>query len=152
AAIAGGEFTSCSVAVAYATLGGVKAFERRMEQGLGDRWRAMQKRWLVGIDWCRSDPPALRRLSAIQNSAVKIPSGRTLVASACMPRDTFHPKLFMFDGPRLTSVVCGSGNLSVNGLTRGCECGSVVVVDRMDQHFQEPIEQTTRLHHWFETA
>lgn len=85
----------------------------------------MIKRWLVGIDWCRSDPPALTRLQEIPNSTVRVPNGTMLVGnSGCIPRIPYHPKLYMFRGSRYTAIICGSGDLSANGLLGGCECGN----------------------------
>ena len=105
--------------------------ERTLEPGLGGDWARMRKRWLVGIDWCRSDPPALKRLADMANSEIRIPNGGSLVASAgCTPRDTFHPKLFVFAAPSAYAVICGSGNLSANGFSRGCEVGSFLLVNR----------------------
>lgn len=129
-AIADGPFTRISAAVAYATVGGVKLLEETLREHLGEAWNAMGKKWLVGIDWCRSDPPALDRLASLQNSEVRTPDGAAVVARAgCTPSQTYHPKLFMLTGGRRTVIVCGSGNLSRNGLSRGCEIGGVVTLD-----------------------
>ncbi|HET6250159.1 MAG TPA: phospholipase D family protein [Tepidisphaeraceae bacterium] len=124
--LAAGPFTSIAVAVAYATVGGVKVLERMMKAGLGDEWDRIDKKWLVGIDWCRSDPPALDRLASLTNSRVKVYDGKAVVVSpGCTPSRTFHPKLFLLTGLGRSAIICGSGNLSANGLLRGCEAGSV---------------------------
>jgi len=123
-----GKIRNFDAAVAYATIGGVKTLMRTLQSSIGQEWDLVTKRWLVGIDWCRTDPPALRALQSGSNSTVKIPNGKNLVAAGnCSPRDTFHPKLFILKGDKATSVVCGSGNLSANGLLRGCECGNLSV-------------------------
>src|SRR5262245_61424334 len=120
-AVQAAPFEEFACAVAYATVGGVRMLEQTLESRLGQGWTRMRKRWLVGIDWCRSDPPALKRLAAMPNSQIKIPNGSSLVESAgCTPRDTFHPKLFVFLAPNAYALICGSGNLSANGLSRGC--------------------------------
>lgn len=116
------------VAVAYATTGGVRILEKTLMRVLPSRWEGIRKQWLVGVDWCRSDPPALARLLHLPNSSVRIPNGQTLVTERdCNPAVTYHPKLFIFSGGERVAVICGSGNLSANGLTRGCECGCAQV-------------------------
>jgi hypothetical protein len=52
-------------AVAYATVGGVSIIENIFREEFGTKnWDSMSKQWLVGIDWCRSDPRALSQLEA----------------------------------------------------------------------------------------
>lgn len=124
----GAHYDRLCVAVAYATIGGVRILEKTLTCALPSRWEGIRKQWLVGVDWCRSDPPALARLQQLSNSAVRIPNGQALVTErACVPAETYHPKLFIFSGGDRVAVICGSGNLSANGLTRGCECGSAQV-------------------------
>lgn len=152
-AVEAGPFEELSCAVAYATVGGVRMLEQTLEPRLGEAWARIRKRWLVGIDWCRSDPPALRRLAAIANSQVRIPNGRSLLASAgCTPRDTFHPKLFIFAAPSAYAVICGSGNLSANGLSRGCEVGGLLVVNRALDDDASNAEQVAALLQWLRNA
>lgn len=135
-----GAIESLDAAVAYATIGGVNALLRTMKHTLDDRWEKVSKRWLIGIDWCRTDPPALRALQLVQHSTVKVPNGRALVESAgCSPRDTFHPKLFVLKARNVTAVICGSGNLSANGLMRGCECGNLSIFETEAAEDLEPI-------------
>src|SRR6266496_3709793 len=129
-AMAVGPFTGISSAVAYATIGGVKLLEETLRDGLGESWDGMNKKWLVGIDWCRSDPPALDRLASFNNLEVKVPDGDTIVArTGCLPSQTYHPKVFMLTSRRRTAIICGSGNLSRNGLSRGCEIGGLIALD-----------------------
>jgi len=124
----GTHYDRLCVAVAYATTGGVRILEKTLTRALPSRWEGIRKQWLVGVDWCRSDPPALARLLHLPNSAVRIPNGQALVTERdCLPAETYHPKLFIFSGDQRVAVICGSGNLSANGLTRGCECGSAQV-------------------------
>lgn len=151
AAISGVEYRRLDVAVAYATIGGVRALEKMLTVAIGDdRWQAIKKRWLIGIDWCRTDPPALRRLAAMPNSEVRVPDGKRLIKSTgCVPRDTFHLKLFVLDGAVHTAIICGSGNLSANGLGRGCECGSAWVTEAKRR--SQP-EETKSIVKWFAVA
>jgi hypothetical protein len=119
-------YTHFAAAVAYASLSGVRVLNQRISGRIGSAWQRINKRWLVGIDWCRSDPPALARLDGMSHSKVRVPNGGALVQTAgCRPRKPFHPKLFIFRGLHSNAIICGSGNLSANGLTGGCECGSI---------------------------
>jgi hypothetical protein len=147
--IASGEFTRFSCAVAYATVGGVKLLDETLRGEMGDAWRSIEKQWLVGIDWCRSDPPALRRLASLNKSRVKVPAGETVVStSGCKPSQTFHPKLFILAGQGRTTIICGSGNLSRNGMSRGCEVGGVVTLHSpREPGHSEP--QAAALLRWF---
>ena len=92
-ALQSGSFDSIDAAVAYATVGGVAVLTNLFSDLLGDSWPRMKKRWLIGIDWCRSDPPALRMLAELKRSDVRVPDGANLVGRpACAPTVTFHPK------------------------------------------------------------
>jgi hypothetical protein len=125
-ALSGGSYTDFVAAVAYASFSGVRVLEKRIVTHIGSSWCQINKRWLVGIDWCRSDPSALTRLASMPRSNVRVPNGRAVVKTTrCTPREPFHPKLFIFVGPKASAIICGSGNLSANGLTGGCECGSI---------------------------
>jgi len=124
--IASEEFDNVSAAIAYARPSGVDVINEQLRDER--RWRGLEQRWLVGIDWCRSHPSALARLHRFSRSEVRIPDGRRLVRrSGCVPYRAFHPKLFIFSRGKNIGLVIGSGNLSRSGLTRGCECGTAVV-------------------------
>lgn len=113
-------------AVAYATAGGVRSLKHVMPAA----WTAWTKRWLIGIDWCRSEPAALRQLSLLANSRVRVFDGNRLVTRAgCVPDLPFHPKTYVLRGVHYTAVISGSGNLSHNGLERGHELGQLSLVD-----------------------
>lgn len=112
-------------AVAYATHGGVAELDAAL-QGLPG-WKKARKRWLVGIDYCRSDPAALAHLAGLSKSKVRVfdggfVSGRT----GCVPRYSYHPKTWLLIGRRQSAVVVGSGNLSYTGLRRGIEAAAAV--------------------------
>lgn len=149
-ALGQGEYTALNAAVAYATTSGVRALDKLFESKMGSAWNEVDKRWLVGIDWCRSDPPALARLSAMPHSTIRIPDGeKTVNRKGCVPMTTYHPKLFTLIGPEKSAIICGSGNLSANGLTKGCECGSVLVVDSLAD---APHPELTKLMNWFDST
>ena len=111
--------------VAYATQSGVAELCDIMKDV--DGWDTVPKRWLVGVDHCRSDPPALRHLQDLGESQLRIHDGRYIVdRKGCSPRTSFHPKLYMFHSKNGTEAVVGSGNLSYTGLRRGVEAGAVI--------------------------
>lgn len=125
-----GPYRQMDVAIAYATIGGVRALERVFISHPKGGWLESRKRWLVGIDWCRSDAAALRRLAALPSSRVRIANGDVVLSRpGCRPVTTYHPKLFMLHGIRKAAIVCGSGNLSANGMLRGCECGHLAILN-----------------------
>lgn len=112
-------------AVAYATHSGVA--------DLGDalsslpKWRKARKQWLVGIDFCRSDPLALEHLRGLPKSGVRIFDGEFVSArNGCVPRQSFHPKAYLLLGSSKSAAVVGSGNLSRTGLQSGIEAAAAV--------------------------
>lgn len=125
-----GVYDRIFAAVAYATVGGVKIIEDIFREEFDNKyWDNMSKQWLVGIDWCRSDPRALSQLAAFSKSQVKIPNGGENISRlGCLPDKIFHPKLYILQGKNLSAIICGSGNLSRSGLTKGCECGSLLLI------------------------
>ena len=112
-------------AVAYATHGGVAELDAAL-QGLPG-WKKASKRWLVGIDYCRSDPAALAHLAGLPRSKVRVFDGEFVSGrTGCVPRYSYHPKTWLLIGPRQSAVVVGSGNLSYTGLLRGIEAAASV--------------------------
>ena len=128
--------TTVHAAVAYATQSGVAELCDVM--GDVDGWRTARKEWLVGVDYCRSDPVALRHLQDLGDSEVRIYDGEYVVGrKGCSPRVSFHPKLYVFRGEGGLEAVVGSGNLSLTGLRRGVEAGVLVGCRRAEQ--MEPV-------------
>src|SRR5919201_1134971 len=78
-ALEAAQFQQLDVAVAYATVSGVRSLLPVFENLAGANWDGIEKRWVVGIDWCRSDPVALDQLSALAGSSVRIWDGEALV-------------------------------------------------------------------------
>ncbi len=90
-------------------------------------WRRVRKRWLVGIDYCRSDPQALAHLHSLPRSEVRVHDGLFVARrSGCPPRVSFHPKLYLFRGRNGIGTVVGSGNLSQTGLRIGIEAAASI--------------------------
>ncbi len=113
-------------AVAYATHSGVAELDAVL-RGL-PRWKAIRKQWLVGIDYCRSEPVALMYLKKnLEKSEVRIFDGQFVSGRpGCVPRYSYHPKTWLLIGPRRSAVVVGSGNLSRTGLLLGIEAAAAV--------------------------
>ena len=110
-------------AMAYATHSGVAELVDLL--GVPSSvWNDVTKRWLVGIDFCRSDPIALTHLQGLKRSELRVFDGEFVVCRrGCVPRTSFHPKLYEFKGKQRSAVVAGSGNLSRTGLRDGVEAG-----------------------------
>ena len=118
-------FNRLEAAVAYATLGGVED----LQLGGSGQIRHISRQWLSSIDWCRSEPTALTALDQLPKSEVRIFDGlRVVDRRGCSPRVSFHPKGFVFSGPRVRLLISGSGNLSRNGVSKGVELNTVVEV------------------------
>ena len=112
-------------AVAYATHSGVADLHDVLSSLPG--WRKAKKQWLIGIDYCRSDPLALAHLSGLPKSHVRIfDGGFVATRSGCVPRYSFHPKAYLLFGSSKSAAVVGSGNLSRTGLQLGVEAAAVV--------------------------
>src|SRR5213080_2846883 len=126
AAFGAATVTRLDAAVAYATTGGVEA----ILESLVPHRASLRLRWLLAIDWCRSEPAALDQLQAEAQTQIRIVDGAHVVRQpACVPRVPFHPKTFVLRGPTAVGIVTGSGNASRNGMAKGHEVGNVLVVD-----------------------
>ena len=76
---------------AYATQSGLAAFD--LEFG-NDFWSSTATRWLIGIDYGRTQPQAIRALCEKPNSTVRVYDGSWVVDQAgFLPRRDFHPCL-----------------------------------------------------------
>ena len=151
-ALARARFVQVRAAFAYATDAGVNELESVFAESCGDAWEKMRKRWLIGIDWCRTEPCALDRLCQLSASEVRIPFGREVVRRrGCTPAVPFHPKVLILQGTRVLAVISGSGNLSRNGMIRGHECGSVVLVSDPKTAFEKTVwKDLNRVRQWFD--
>lgn len=117
--------TRVLAAVAYATHSGIAELNDALQ---GEKaWRNAKKQWLVGIDHCRSDPIALAHLDNASRSSVRIFDGAHVCRNAgCVPRTSYHPKLYLLKGEQRSAAVVGSGNLSRTGLRHGVEAAATV--------------------------
>ena len=116
-------------ALAYSTSSGVMTLLRTLSKFEG--WQRVRKRWLIGIDYCRSDPFALEHLQRLPRSKVRIHDGAFVAnQSGCTPRVSYHPKLYLIQGQQKFALVLGSGNLSYTGLRVGIEAGISIIDER----------------------
>ncbi len=65
-----------------------------------DGWRAVEKQWLISIDFGTTEVQALEYLRDLPNSEVRIPDARQVLDSALFPDRPFHPKTFILDSDR----------------------------------------------------
>jgi HKD family nuclease len=143
-------------AVAYATLGGCELLAKQLRD---ERWTASEKKWLIGIDFGHTEPSALRYLSALPSSTVRVPNGiEVALRTGFSPRVVFHPKIYFagrLKGPRrfIAAAFMGSANLTVSGLLAGTEVGVL-------QKWASPVRPSERQAmqgtwaalHWFDRA
>ena len=141
------EYTQLDVAVAYATIGGVLALVRAMPP----EFDGLKKRWLIGVDWCRSEPDAMNLLAGLNKSEVRIHDGAAIVArKGCYPTLPYHPKGFMFSGDSSRALAFGSANLSRNGLTQGNEADLIVLASQPPKWSTEAWAEAAAATAWFE--
>ena len=139
-------------AVAYVTDSGVDALLRTIwSYGADPAWSTLKKRFLVGVDWYRTDPTALERLSALP-ATIRVHDGSRVIArKGCVPFTPWHPKWFSTQGPTGRGQLIGSGNLSRNGLMSGHEAGLLQIVADPANEAERLVEDTIRSgHEWFE--
>ena len=102
------------VAVAYATIQGVKLLESTLGQ------IPSNSRWVIGLDDAVTQPEALEYLTKLEGSEVRI--GKMHRAAR------FHPKLYCLwssnDDSKCVSIV-GSGNLTISGFRENGEAAAI---------------------------
>ena len=97
---------------AYATQSGFRSFELSVKDTF---WASTESRWLLGIDYGRTDPRAMREIAKQANSEVRIFDGQYVVdQEAFAPRRDFHAKVALFENAvsGAKGLVLGSGNFS----------------------------------------
>jgi HKD family nuclease len=100
-------------------------------------------RWMVGIDYGRSHPTAIRRLAEIGGqSEIRIHDGNYVVeAIGFKPRASYHLKTAITLSPNGDPYkqIVGSGNLSASGLSAGIEAGCVINYSEVEQIHREQL-------------
>lgn len=118
-----GGINQIDVAAAYVTIGGARDLLSTMKEHLGVQWETASKRWLIAFDYCRTEPIAAKMLADAPKSLVRIHDAVRVLRHNCNPIVPFHPKAFLFKGPKRHAVLAGSGNVSRSGLNTGHEVG-----------------------------
>ena len=118
ASIGAGQFDRLDVAVAYATLPGVKA----LALAVGEIPQA--SRWVVGLDDAITQPEALDYIAQLPGSELRVVK--------LTPARRFHPKMYLLwasteNGKAAAAI--GSGNMTVNGLRKNGETAVVLTAD-----------------------
>jgi hypothetical protein len=141
-------------AVAYVTTGGAQDLIGTMKQALGQAWPNVVKRWLVGFDYCRTEPLAIGTLLALPNSRVRVPDADRVLIQKCIPKWPFHPKTFLFShGTGRHAVFTGSGNASRSGLNTGHEVGVLLEVRPPLNAASAPVKaQIDAIQSWFDAS
>lgn len=143
-------FERIKIAVAYATLRGIFAVRDTIENE--SSWEGLNKQWVLGIDWCRSEPCALEYIASLPNSQARIFDGQAVVNEpGCVPSIPFHPKVFILQTDEAIAVICGSANLSLNGQSRGHEVGSLLASKSSEELTEDSAESPLYdMVSWFE--
>ncbi|MFD1506063.1 hypothetical protein FE374_18325 [Georgenia yuyongxinii] len=141
-------------AVAYVTDTGVDTLISNISSSGADaEWTGVTKRFLVSIDWYRSDPTALERLAALP-AEVRVHDGKRVVdRRGCVPFVPWHPKWFSVHGSSVRGHLVGSGNLSRNGLVFGHEAGTLQIVRKPSNKAEKTVDAAIRAGEaWFENC
>jgi len=137
------DFNRVLVAVAYVTEGGVRILDSLLREHL-PQWESLYKEWLLSLDDGFTDPKALRLLTGLSNSTVRLHQGNeTLDASLRRASTRFHHKVFLFDGgpnSHEIGLFSGSANLTLSGLYSNDEQAVSTVWHR-------PFRKTEQEHH-----
>src|SRR5690349_13810067 len=85
-------------AVAYATLSGCERLVNRISAQIGQRhWERIEKQFVLSLDFGITEPDALKFLSELAKSEVRVAAPEVLGRPALVPQNAFHPKIYLFD-------------------------------------------------------
>lgn len=113
-----GKFDRLDVAVAYATLPGVKALD------LAVGGVPQTSRWVVGLDDAISQPEALDYIAQLPGSELRVVK--------LTPTRRFHPKMYLLwssSNKGEAAAAIGSGNMTLNGLRKNGETAVVLTAE-----------------------
>lgn len=117
---------------AFATESGTQELIENLTQG-SSGWEKAEKRWLISADFGFTEPRALRALSGLPNSSVRIPDAPYLLRNSLKPRVTHHAKSLILDrqsgkvGDPPVGLLVGSANLTVSALSGNFEAATLAV-------------------------
>ena len=118
AAFGDNDFDRCRIVVAFAKRGGVRRLLPHIEPF---RAKGRSVSVVVGVDMRGTSTEALQLLLASVDHAY--------VTYDPDQRCTFHPKMFLFDGPKRALAFVGSHNMTAGGLELNYEAGVAVDLD-----------------------
>jgi HKD family nuclease len=151
-----GGYSEFRAGVAYATFNGCKILNESLRHILC--WRKSSKRWLISIDYGRTEPAALKFLAKLPNAQVRVPNGLKVAATGgFMPATPFHPKAYAVDdiangAKSMFGAFMGSGNLTGSGLLSGSECGVLSYWNKPNGAQQKAMFSAYQGMSWFETV
>ena len=151
-----GGYSQFRAGVAYATLNGCSILVNDLKHI--SVWQKSYKRWLISIDYGRTEPEALKYLAKIAYADVRIPSGLKVVGTGgFLPSRPFHPKAYAVDDvangdKSVFGVFLGSGNLTASGLLTGSECGALSYWSEPNAAEKKTILQAYKEMSWFDVV
>ena len=119
--------TDIRVASAYVTLGGANILLSAVVDAVDPAaFAAMPKTLVTSFDFGLTEPQALQRWRALENSTVLVSGAQMLARGSLMPQRAFHPKLYVFgSNPSTYSTLVGSANLTSRGFSVNTEAAWV---------------------------
>jgi hypothetical protein len=148
-----GNLNQIDIAAAYVTSGGARDLIETMDSSFPGQMRELKKRWLISFDYCRTEPVAVKMLSELPNSTVRVHDGINVVHRKCVPSRPFHPKTFLFKGVMRHAVLAGSGNVSRSGLNTGHEVGLLLdYFGQIPNVEHQALKKINAVQEWFDTA
>lgn len=116
---------------AYITESGIFKLQTKLSQAFNNR----DCKWIIGFDYGRSQPNAIRQLSEFGNSQIRIYDAEYVLNSVgFVPRKSYHLKTTLTCGEDSSPIqqIISSSNLSATGLQEGIEAGSLVTYEYLD--------------------
>jgi hypothetical protein len=89
------------------------------------QWNKSQKHFVTSLDFGLTEPRALAFLASLPGSHLNIANPGILNTHTLMPGKAYHPKLYLFDTPKVTGYLVGSANLAKSALISNTEVVAV---------------------------
>lgn len=102
--------------VAFAKTSAFSGMAEELEKALA---RGMTARFAIGLDFYLTEPALLRKLLTLSRR-------HPLELYLSDSRETFHPKIYAFQGDAKCSVLIGSANLTYGGLSGNYEASALI--------------------------
>lgn len=120
-------------AIAFAKESGLRHLSAGLSEFVG---RGGEIRLVIGIDHRGTSIEALRHLLTITAG-----HGQILINHDEDPYVTFHPKVYLFEGPSHALLITGSGNLTEGGLFTNDEACVVIEIDKADPASRQTLDR-----------